>query len=191
MSVIVTCLYRYVHPPITGMMIYKSSKNESDKSGFRWKDLDEVSKTVPLAFIAAEDQNFFNHYGFDIEAIKAASKYNEKKGSMRGASTISQQVAKNLFLFPTRSFLRKGVEAYFTILIELLWPKCRIIEMYINIVELGPEIYGIEQASQKYFGKPSSRLSTADAALIATALPNPIHFKLTQPSPYMYKEKTG
>lgn len=190
MSLIIVGLYRYIDPPFTGMMVYKGDVTEDYKSKYIWKDIEEINKNLPLAFVAAEDQQFISHFGFDIEAIKEASSYNEKSSRLaRGASTISQQVAKNLFLFPTRSFMRKGVEAYFTLLIESLWSKCRIIEVYANIVELAPGVYGVEYASQLFFNKPAASIRPEEAALMVTVLPNPELFKLSNPSAYMLKRK--
>ena len=190
LSLIVVILYRHVNPPITGMMVYKKAGMGDEPIQYQWEDLDGINKNVPIAFMAAEDQHFLEHFGFDLEAIKQASIRNtDKSGPIRGGSTISQQVAKNLFLFPTKSLLRKGVEAYFTLLIELIWPKCRIIEMYVNIVELAPGIYGTEAAAQHFFRKPANELTQAEAALMATVLPNPSTFDLAHPSAYMLKRR--
>jgi monofunctional biosynthetic peptidoglycan transglycosylase len=179
--------YRYVSPPITGMMLYKWWKQENYSIDYRWKSIEEVDSSVPLAFISSEDQKFLDHNGFDVEAIKKAIESNKESKKVRGASTISQQVAKNVFLLPTKSYLRKGLEVYFTFLIELVWGKERIMEVYINVVELGEGVYGVEAAGQKYFKKSAKNLSRQNAALIATALPNPLIYKLKSPSGYMHK----
>lgn len=150
-----------------------------------WINYDEVSMYVPLALIAAEDQNFPNHYGFDFEQIKKALKENAHRKRIRGASTISQQLAKNLFLWEGKSFIRKGIEAYFTLLIETLWDKKRIIEVYMNIIELGDMTFGVASASENYLKKDASKLSSAQAALIASVLPNPKRFQIARPSGYV------
>ncbi|MDC1452373.1 monofunctional biosynthetic peptidoglycan transglycosylase [Vicingaceae bacterium] len=179
--------YKYLSPPITGMMFYKWWEQENYTIDYRWKDLKEINSSVPLAFISSEDQKFLDHNGFDVEAIRKAIKSNKESKKLRGASTISQQVAKNVFLLPTKSYLRKGLEVYFTFLIELVWGKERIMEVYINVVELGKGVYGVEAAAQKYFKKSTKKLSRQNAALIATALPNPLIYKLKSPSGYMHK----
>lgn len=182
-------LYSFVNPPISGMMMYKSLVEKEYAYEYQWKDLDEINPSLPLAFISAEDQLFLNHNGFDIEAIKDAIAYNKASNRKRGASTISQQLAKNLFLFPTRSFLRKGLEAYYTFLLETLWSKKRIMEVYLNVVELGKGVYGVEQACVEYFGVSAKKVNRSQAALVATVLPNPIVFKISQPTAYMQRRK--
>ena len=138
-----------------------------------------------LAVIAAEDQNFAEHFGFDWKAIEKALEHNERSRRKRGASTLSQQTAKNLFLWSSRSWVRKGFEVWFTLLLEAGWSKRRILEVYLNIVEFGDGIYGVEAASQHYFRKPAQRLRPAEAALLAAVLPNPRRFKVSSPSPYV------
>lgn len=190
LSLFITLLYRFVPVPITPLMIIKSVTDDYtiDKD---WKNLEDISTNLPLAVIAAEDQKFEEHYGFDLEAIEKAVKYNEKhKGKkVKGASTISQQTAKNVFLWPGRSWIRKGLEVYFTFLIELLWSKERIMEVYLNVIEMGPGIYGAESASQYYFHKTAKRLSKSEAASIAAILPNPIRWSASKPSPYIIKKR--
>lgn len=171
------------------MMLHNWLTEENYRYNYDWRDLEEIDSSVPLAFIAAEDQKFLEHKGFDVEAIEKAIKHNKESKRKRGASTISQQVAKNVFLFPTKNFLRKGVEAYFTALIELIWGKRRIMEVYCNVVELGEGTYGVESASIKVFKKSASSISRSQSALIATVLPNPIKFKLSSPSGYMYQRQ--
>jgi monofunctional biosynthetic peptidoglycan transglycosylase len=184
-----------MNPPVTPLMVqrYFESKKEGDKKKIvlDWKSLNEISPAMPLAAITAEDQKFNEHYGFDFEAIKKAFKYNErKKGNrLKGASTISQQTAKNVFLFPDRSWIRKGLEVYFTLLIELFWSKHRIMEVYLNVIETGDGIYGVEAAARKYFRKPAKDLSIHEAALIAAVLPNPRVWSPAKPSPYILKKK--
>jgi len=169
------------------MMLYKWWNQENYSIDYRWRDLEEIGSSVPLAFISSEDQKFLNHNGFDVEAIKKAIESNKESKKVRGASTISQQVAKNVFLLPTKSYFRKGLEVYFTFLIELVWGKERIMEVYINVVELGEGVYGVEAAAQNYFKKSAKKLSRNNAALMATVLPNPLIFKLKSPSAYMQK----
>lgn len=181
--------YKYITPPISGMMIYKWWDQENYTIDYRWQDLQEIDSSLPLAFICSEDQKFLNHNGFDVTAIRKAIETNKTSEKRRGASTISQQVAKNVFLLPTKSYLRKGLEVYFTFLIELIWGKERIIEVYVNVVELGEGVYGVEAAAQKWFKKPAAELTRNDAALIATSLPNPLFYKLKKPSAYMYKRQ--
>ena len=171
------------------MMVYKWWNQENYSIDYRWEDLEEIDSSLPLAFISSEDQKFLDHNGFDVAAIKKAMESNKGAKKIRGASTISQQVAKNVFLLPTKSYFRKGLEVYFTFLIELVWGKERIIEVYVNVVELGEGVYGAEAAAQKYFKKSANKLSRSDAALMATALPNPLIYKLKKPSGYMLKRQ--
>jgi monofunctional biosynthetic peptidoglycan transglycosylase len=140
---------------------------------------------MAAAVIAAEDQNFSSHHGFDWDAIQRAIDYDENGNKLRGASTLTQQTAKNLFLWPERNWLRKGLEAYFTVLLEGLWGKRRILETYLNIVEFGDGIYGVEAASQRFFHKSSARLTPEEAALLAAVLPNPHRLKANAPSNYV------
>jgi len=180
-------LYKYTSPPITGMMLYKWTNVENYSIDYRWKPLNEINVAFPLAFIASEDQFFLKHNGFDVEAIKKAIRTNKTTKRIKGASTISQQVAKNVFLIPTKSYFRKGLEVYFTTLIELIWKKRRIMEVYLNIVELGEGVYGVEAACQNYFATTSSEVKKEQAATVAVTLPNPLIMKLTKPSLYMQK----
>jgi len=152
-----------------------------------WKSLEEISSQLQLAVVASEDNRFTEHSGFDLEAIKKARNYNDNKKGKRvhGASTISQQTAKNVFLWSGRSWIRKGLEVYFTFLIETVWGKKRIMEVYLNVIEMGDGIYGAESASQKYFHKPASYLTREQAALIAAILPNPRKWNPSRPSAYL------
>jgi monofunctional biosynthetic peptidoglycan transglycosylase len=152
---------------------------------YRWTPWDRVSKQLPIALIAAEDQKFPFHHGFDIDAIQDAIADAEEGDRLRGASTISQQVAKNLFLWNGRSFVRKGLEAYFTVLIETLWPKRRILEVYLNIAEFGDGVYGAAAASERYFHKPPAELSAHESALLAAVLPNPRRYRLDHGGGYV------
>jgi len=194
-SLLLVIIYRFVPPPFTFLMIQRCVEQKLAGKEMKlhkdWVPLEEISKAVPLAVITAEDQKFEEHMGFDFEAIEKAQQYNErKKGKkIKGASTISQQTAKNVFLWPARSYIRKGFEVYFTFLIELLWSKERIMEIYLNVIEMGDGVYGIESASHLYFRKPASKLSMEEAALIAACLPNPLRWKPSVPSPYISKKK--
>jgi len=182
----VTLIYRFVNPPITWLMFqrwaFEGYGLEKD-----WVDMDEVPYYLPLAMISSEDGKFMEHNGFDFAAIDKALKYNEKKAGkkIKGGSTISQQTAKNVFCWPQRSWVRKGFETYFTFLIEMLWPKQRIMEVYINVVELGPGVYGVEAASQKFWGKPARKISKKQAALLAAVLPRPLKYNAQHPGPYV------
>jgi len=150
-----------------------------------WVSIDEMSRHAPQAVVAAEDQKFLDHKGFDFEAMEKAWESNKKGNKIRGASTISQQTAKNVFLWPSRSYLRKGLEAYFTFLIELIWPKERIMEVYLNVIEMGDGVYGIEAASQTFYNKKSGDLSKGQAAMIAAVLPNPRRWTPARPTGYI------
>ena len=168
------------------------ARHESKVSGapglpirYQWADWEEISPQVAIAVVAAEDQKFPMHRGFDVASIKEAMRENPHRLTPRGASTISQQVAKNLFLWPGRNLVRKGLEAYFTVLIELLWPKQRILEIYLNIAQFGPGVFGVRSASEVYFHKSPSELDPPEAALLAAVLPNPKRFRLESPSEYM------
>lgn len=152
---------------------------------YQWVDYEEISPHVKIAVVAAEDQNFPRHPGFDLKAIRQALEQSEKGGRLRGASTISQQVAKNLFLWPGRSYLRKGLEAYFTLLIELLWSKQRILEVYLNIVQMGDGIYGVESAARTYFNRSAAQLDRKQALWLAAILPNPQKYAATGPTNYL------
>ena len=151
----------------------------------RWVAWDAISPNAGMAVIASEDQRFAEHWGFDLDSIQDAIEEGQSGGRMRGASTISQQVAKNLFLWPGRSWLRKGLEAYFTVLIELFWPKQRILEVYLNIAQFGDRIFGVDAASRRFFGKRAAALSAHEAALLAAVLPNPVRMHADDPSPYV------
>ncbi len=154
-----------------------------------WTSLDEISPNMQLAVICSEDQNFFQHHGFDFNAIEKAMEHNEKHKRVRGASTISQQTAKNVFLYDGRNWIRKGFEVYFTFLIEVFWSKQRILEMYLNVIEFGDGIYGAEAASEEYFHIPAKKLSRAQAALLAAVLPNPRKYSAKNPSAYIRKRQ--
>jgi monofunctional biosynthetic peptidoglycan transglycosylase len=164
------------------------------RTDYRWADLERISPNAAVAVIAAEDQYFPYHVGFDFKSIREAIRHNEKQAKkrrprIRGASTITQQVAKNLFLWSGRGYVRKGLEAYFTLLIELTWPKERILEVYLNIAQFGDGIYGVEAAARRFYGKSATRLTAHEAATLAAVLPNPITFKVQAPSNYVFRRR--
>lgn len=154
-----------------------------------WEPMENISPHLQLAVIAAEDQNFLNHFGFDWKAIDKAMTHNKRGKRIRGASTITQQTAKNVFLWPSRSWLRKGLEVYFTFLLEMLWSKERILEVYLNVVEFGQGVYGAEAAAQYYFGKTAKTLSPDQAAGLAAVLPNPRKYSVNKPGIFVQKRK--
>lgn len=192
--VLLTCtavlLLRWVHPFTSAYMLEARLHTTEPhyRTQFEWVDLEEISSNAAIAVIASEDQQFPFHAGFDFKSIRTAVRASEHGKKLRGASTISQQVAKNLFLW-NGGFLRKGLEAYFTVLIELLWPKERILEMYLNIAQFGSGIYGVEAAAQHFFHKPAARLTSSEAALLAAVLPNPIRFRVDRPSAYVLSRR--
>ena len=181
-------LIRFVDPPITITQI--TSIIEGDGFNRKHVNLNDMSKASKLAVIASEDQLFPDHNGFDIKGIERALAFNKKKKGkkIRGASTISQQVAKNVFLWQGRSWFRKGLEVYFTFMIELVWSKERILEVYLNEAEMGKGIFGIEAAAKKYFKKPASRLTRTEAAMIAASLPNPVRYTVKPVSTYVSRK---
>jgi len=186
--------FRWVDPPYSAFMAQTQIAawiNRDSSYVFRhsWADLDRISPNLPLAVVASEDQKFPEHWGFDVEAIEKAYALNQHSHRVRGASTISQQVAKNMFLWSGRSYFRKALEAYFTVLIESCWPKRRILEIYLNIAEFGYGTYGAEAAAQRFFHESAARLSRADAATLAAVLPNPQHFSAQAPSRYVQQRR--
>jgi monofunctional biosynthetic peptidoglycan transglycosylase len=182
-------LLRFLPVPYSAIMAQRRVEAWADGKPYRalhrWTPLDQIAPSMGVAVIAAEDQNFPDHFGFDWQAIEKAIAHNERSRRKRGASTVSQQTAKNLFLWESRSWVRKGVEVYFTLLLETLWPKRRILEVYLNIVEFGDGVYGVEAASRKFFGRSASALSPGQAALLAAVLPSPHRFRADAPSPYL------
>lgn len=179
-----TLPWRWIAPPTTAYMIRDRLQN-NDRIHQRWVPLREISPKLRIAIVAAEDQKFPNHYGFDFQSLSKSLK--EDRRNRRGASTISQQLAKNLYLWPGRSLLRKALEAYFTVLIEIMWPKRRILEVYLNVVEFGPKVYGADAASRLFFSKPPSRITSQEAAILAAVLPNPKRMSALRPSEYVLK----
>lgn len=181
LTVFPVVLLAVLPPPVTAFMIADALDGEGPPLRQHWVPLAELPVHVPLAMVAAEDQNFPQHFGFDLGAIRRALDHNADGGRVRGASTISQQVAKNLFLWRGRSWLRKGLEAGFTVLIEALWTKRRILEMYLNIAEFGPGLYGVEAAARHYWLIPATQLSPRQAALLAASLPAPSRYRADAP----------
>jgi monofunctional glycosyltransferase len=177
--------YRFIPPPATPLMLINAAKGRG--IDYRWRSLDDIAPSLPQAAIAAEDARFCLHRGFDMEAIKKAMKTNSRGGRLRGGSTISQQVAKNVFLWPDRSYLRKGLEAYFTVLIEAVWGKRRIMEVYLNVAEWGPGVYGAEAASRRYFRTDAADLTRQQASRLTAILPSPLKWKAAAPGPYVRK----
>ena len=196
-SILWVLIYRWFSPPSTLVMLQRraapaeTQKAKDQKIRYDFVQLEDVAYHVPLAMVAAEDQLFTKHNGFDYKALNQAFQKNQKGRRVIGGSTISQQVAKNVFLWHGRSYIRKAVEAYFTVLIELLWSKHRIMEVYLNIAEMGDKVFGIEAAAQKYFKKPAKDLNAYEAAAIAAVLPNPIKFSVTNPSGYIVRKRAS
>ena len=187
-------ILRWVNPPTSMFMLLDRAHAWTQGHwhytiDYEWVSWSAIATPVKLAVVAAEDQHFPDHHGFDLQAIEDAMEHNLEAHTTRGGSTITQQTAKNLFLYPGRSYLRKGLEAYFTLLIELSWPKRRILEIYLNIAEFGEGVYGVGAAAQTFFGKPASRLDTREAALLAAVLPNPKRLNVDQPSAHALKRQ--
>lgn len=188
-------LYRFVPVPITPLMVIRCAqqveRGEKIRLKHHWVPMKEISSQLGIAVIASEDQRFLEHHGFDFKAIEKAIDENKKGKRRRGASTISQQTAKNVFLWPGSSWLRKGLEVYFTALIELCWSKERIMEVYLNSIEMGDGIYGAEAVAQQHFGRSAKKLTATNSALIAATLPNPLKFSSANPSRYMLKRQSA
>ena len=177
-------VYKVVPPPVTILMLERMAQGQG--LDHRWVPLSDMSPTLPRAAVASEDGHFCTHHGFDFGAIQKAMKHDEKKpNAIRGGSTISQQTAKNVFLWPDRSWVRKGFEAYFTVLIEAIWGKRRIMEVYLNTVEMGPGVYGVEAASQHYFHVDAKNLNPAQAARLIAILPSPLKWQVIDPGAYV------
>lgn len=193
-TILYVVLLRFIPVYFTPLMFIRSFQNATEGKSMIWNhdwvSLDEISPHLPVAVMASEDQRFLLHYGLDFKAIMNAAEHNRKhKGRKLGASTISQQTAKNVFLWPGRTWLRKGLEMYFTILIETLWGKQRIMEVYLNSIEMGQNIYGVEAVAQYHFNTTANNLSRAQCALIAATLPNPRKFNSAAPTPYLRKRQ--
>jgi monofunctional glycosyltransferase len=191
LSAVAVLALRFVPPATTTFILQARAQSLfDDVPGVlavdrRWVPLDRISRQAAIAVVASEDQQFPFHRGFDFRQIEKALQDAQAGERVRGASTISQQVAKNLFLWNGRSWVRKGLEAWFTVLVEALWPKRRVLEMYLNVAEFGHGLYGVEAAAQRYFRKPAARLGAAEAALLAAVLPNPIRLRVDRPSRYV------
>jgi monofunctional biosynthetic peptidoglycan transglycosylase len=190
-TVLAVVLLKFVPVYYTPLMFIRLFENEELKLSHTWVSLEEMSPQMPFAVMGGEDARFRQHWGFDFDAIEKAAEHNAKhpERNRHGASTISQQTAKNVFLWPGRSWLRKGLEAYFTVLIELFWSKDRIMEVYLNSIETGTGIYGVEAVAQEHFGCHADQLSASQCALIAATLPNPRRFSSRNPSSYVQKRQ--
>jgi monofunctional biosynthetic peptidoglycan transglycosylase len=188
-SVGAVVLFRFVPVPVSALMVERRVQSWfSDKpyrARHRWVPLERIAPAMGVAVIAAEDQNFEDHFGFDWQAIEKAMAHNEHSRKKRGASTLSQQTAKNLFLWESRTWARKGLEVYFTLLLETFWSKRRILEVYLNSVEFGDGVYGVEAASRKFFGRSAGALNSGQAALLAAVLPSPRRYRADAPSGYV------
>jgi len=193
LSVVSVIIFRWVPVPITPLMVIRSIEQKMDgkkmKMEHDWVPLEEISPKLQLAVVCSEDQNYLKHFGFDWGAIEKAMKENEEGKRMRGASTITQQTAKNVFLWPGRSYIRKAFEVWFTLLIEIFWSKERIMEVYLNSIEMGDGVYGAEAAAQHWYKKKAIKLTKDDAAGIAAVLPNPRKYRANPPTNYITKRK--
>jgi monofunctional biosynthetic peptidoglycan transglycosylase len=190
LSVITVLLLRWLNPLTSAMMVEArvqawAAQRHDYRTDYHWVSLEQISPHAAIAVVAAEDQLFPFHAGFDFNSIRAAVRASEQGKHLRGASTISQQVSKNLFLWSGHSFVRKGLEAYFTVLIEALWPKERILETYLNVAQFGDGVYGVQAAAQRFWHKSARNLSSSEAALLAAVLPNPVQMHADRPSRYV------
>lgn len=184
LTLLLTLPLRWINPPTTAFILQDNTVQQAHLRD-RWVPLEQMAPLVPMAVVASEDQKFPHHFGFDFEAIAQALA--ERRDRPRGASTLTQQLTKNLYLWPGRSLARKGIEAWLTLWIELTWPKERILEVYLNVVEFGPGVYGIAQASDYHFNKTPDQLTEREAALLAAVLPNPKRLSASAPSNYVYR----
>lgn len=193
-TIFFTVLYKYVPVYVTPLMVIRvcqqMQRGETIRLKHHWVPLDSMSIYLPVAVMASEDQRFKEHGGIDFDAVQKAIELNKRRKKPMGASTISQQTAKNVFLWPTSSWLRKGLEVYFTYLIEWIWGKERIMEVYLNVIEMGDGIYGAEAVAQQHFGMTALKLSRPECALIAATLPNPLQFSSKNPSPYILRRQS-
>lgn len=187
LSVALVLPFRWINPPVTMVMLERNWQQRGTNYHInkQWLSWREIPRHAALAAVVSEDQNFPNHYGFDIKAIQKAFAERERRGSLRGASTISQQVARNMYLWTGRSWVRKGLEVWFTGLVELCWPKQRILEVYLNIAEWGDGVFGLGAASRHHFRVPASQLSSWQSALLASSLPSPLNYKPASPAPHL------
>ncbi|MBB5346877.1 monofunctional biosynthetic peptidoglycan transglycosylase [Desulfoprunum benzoelyticum] len=193
LSVVSTIILRVVPPPATPLMMIRGIQGMATGQGFiirkQWQPLERISPAMVRAVIAAEDQKFLDHSGFDFNAISKAYENNRTGGRQKGGSTITQQTAKNVFLWPGGSYLRKGVEAYFTLLLELCWSKERIIEVYLNVAEFGPGVYGVESAARTYYRTSARRLTNRQAAMLTAILPAPLRWNPARPTGYLMQRQ--
>jgi monofunctional glycosyltransferase len=194
LTAIPVLVLRWLHPLTTAFMLEARADaalagQRGYRQDYRWASLEQISPHAAIAVIASEDQQFPFHAGFDFDSIRDAVRASEHGKRLRGASTISQQVAKNLFLWSGHSFVRKGLEAWFTVLIETLWPKERILEMYLNVAQFGDGVYGVQAAAGRFWHKPAARLTSAEAALLAAVLPNPLRLHAERPSAYVLERR--
>lgn len=192
-TILAVVAFRFLPVPLTPFMVIRSIQQQKEGNGFAinhsWVPLNQISPHLPVAVMASEDQWFLKHHGFDTDAIKKAAEYNKTHKRKLGASTITQQTAKNVFLWPDRTWVRKGFETYFTVLIELFWSKQRIMEVYLNSIEMGDGIYGAEEVAQKHFNKTASSLTREECALIAASLPNPHKYNTKRPDKFLRKKQ--
>lgn len=192
-TILAVVLFSFINPPVTPLMVKRAfiKKTDGTRVGIHkdWVSYKKISPHMIRAVVASEDNRFTEHWGIDIQAVQKAVDYNKRHKRKRGASTITQQVAKNVFLWPARTYIRKGLELYFTVLIEAIWSKKRIMVVYLNVMETGNGIYGVEAAAQKYFKKPASKLTRSQAALIAASLPNPRGRNPARPTAYMLRRQ--
>ena len=188
-SIFMVLLYKWLPVPFTPLMAIRYFENPEEEIQHSWVPRQDISRHLQLGVIASEDQNFVKHNGFDFQAIEKAIEDNQKGKRVRGASTISQQTAKNVFLWPGRNWFRKGLEVYFTFLIETFWSKERILEVYLNSIEMGRGVYGAEAAAQHWFNKLAANLSVYEAAAIAAVLPNPREYRANPASNYINQRK--
>ena len=189
-SVLLVLVYKWAPVPATPLMVIRYFEYPEEAVKHDWVPIEEISSNLQLAVVASEDQNFLHHNGFDYKAIQNALEENKRGKRTRGASTISQQTAKNVFLWPQRSWLRKGFEVYFTFLIELFWSKERILEVYLNSIEMGKGVYGAEAASIFWFGKSAAKLDAYEAAALAAVLPSPREYRANPASNYIQQRKS-
>jgi monofunctional biosynthetic peptidoglycan transglycosylase len=194
-SLFLVVLFKFVPVPFTPLMVIRSIEQKTDGKpmilSHDWVPLEEISPNLQKAVIASEDQHFLTHHGFDFNALEKAYENNQKGKKIKGGSTISQQTAKNVFLWPGRSYIRKAFEAYFTVLIELIWGKERIMEVYLNSIEMGDGVYGAQEASRVWYRKDAANLTRREAAGIAAILPNPRKFRATNSSSYINRRKNA
>lgn len=192
-TILTVVLFSFINPPATPLMVKRAFVKKADgkRAGIHkdWVSYKQISPNMIRAVIASEDNRFLEHWGIDMQAIQKAVDYNKRHRRKRGASTISQQVAKNVFLWPARTFVRKGFELYFTVLIEAVWSKKRIMVVYLNVMETGNGVYGVEAAARKYFNKPASKLTRGESALIAASLPNPRKRNPAKPTSYLMRRQ--